>query len=858
MLSLPRTLSVRYLRRHWSRALLVTLSIALGVAALVATRSLNQVMTAAARTAVTPLAAGADLLVTNGDQGVPRDLIKELRAGGVPGLRRVRPLVLDRVALPDLDNRPALLVGLDLDPAGAADTNPFGLEVETDPWALLRSVFKPGAYVGGQLAADAPAGLTEFQVRAAGRTRTLLRLGTVRAHGAAAALGGNVLYVPSTAVAARLVGRPDLVTRIDLTLEPGADRDRAGAAVRQVVGDRAEVRTPEAEREGVDDLMAGIKLAFTLGGLCALVVGLFLVYNALSVSVAERRHDIGILRSLGATRGQVAGLFTAEAALLGLLGSLLGVPCGWGLAYLSLGPFRLQQTFGDLFVPLETGSRPPLGPDTVLLALGAGVATALLAALLPALQAAGEEPADAVRRAPPGPRAVARLLHGASCGLVVAAGLAAMAFRTALPPRVGAYGGAILLLLGLLAATPLLAAAAARLLQPAARLVPGLAYRLAADSLARSPGRTGLVIGALAAGVALLVLNAGITASSEQAVLSWLDRLLTCDLVVSSVNPATSSQTQPMDESVGRQIEGLPEVRKAVPVRAQFVDYRDTKVLLVALDTAAFFDPVLHRHPVPGLELYPRLREPGTVLVSENFALQHHVGPGDRLALRGPHGPVEVAVIGTMLDYSWGRGTVIMDRQHYRRLFGDDLVDVYDVYLRPDAGRAPAAARETIARRWGAQEGLVVLTRDELRDEIRATIRRIYAVGYAQEMLVVLVAALGVVMALSISVLQQRRQLGLLRAVGASRFQVVRAVLAEAALLGLVGTVIGLLFGIPLEWYALRVVLLDEVGFTFPVCVPWAATGAVVALTLLMATLAGLLPALRAVRLRIADAIAYE
>src|SRR5262249_27025356 len=156
---------------------------------------------------------------------------------------------------------------------------------------------------------------------------------------------------------------------IDLILEPGADRDRAQAAVEKVVGDRAEVRTPEAEREGVDDLMAGIKMAFTLGGLCALVVGLFLVYNALSVSVAERRHDIGILRSLGATRGQVAGLFTTEAALLGLLGSLLGVPAGWGMAWLALGPFRLQQTMGDLFVPLETGSRPPLGPDTVLLAL---------------------------------------------------------------------------------------------------------------------------------------------------------------------------------------------------------------------------------------------------------------------------------------------------------------------------------------------------------------------------------------------------------------------------------------------------------------------------------------------------------
>jgi putative ABC transport system permease protein len=291
------------------------------------------------------------------------------------------------------------------------------------------------------------------------------------------------------------------------------------------------------------------------------------------------------------------------------------------------------------------------------------------------------------------------------------------------------------------------------------------------------------------------------------------------------------------------------------------------------------------------LSFFSCLPPPGTALVSENFARQHHVRAGDRISLRGPHGPVEVEVLGTVLDYSCVRGTVVMDRQNYRRLFNDDLVDVFDVYLRPGSEQArakvaaalgaapqapfpagvpwpllgqspadqdPAAVRETINRRWGAQEALIVLTRDDLRQKIREMIRKIYSVGYAQEMVVVLVAALGVVTALSISVLQQRRQLGLLRAVGASRSQVLRTVLAEAALMGLVGSAIGLLFGIPLEWYALQVVLLDEAGFTFPVCVPWLETGVVIGLTLLMATLAGLLPALRAVRLRIADAIAYE
>jgi putative ABC transport system permease protein len=120
------------------------------------------------------------------------------------------------------------------------------------------------------------------------------------------------------------------------------------------------------------------------------------------------------------------------------------------------------------------------------------------------------------------------------------------------------------------------------------------------------------------------------------------------------------------------------------------------------------------------------------------------------------------------------------------------------------------------------------------------------------------VAGLGVVMALLISVLQRRRELGLLRAVGASPLQVLRTVLAEAVLMGIVGALIGLLVGIPMEWYAVRVLLLEEAGFALPLKVPWLEAGVLTAMALAIATLAGLGPAVQAVRLRIADAIAYE
>jgi putative ABC transport system permease protein len=832
--------------------------LALGVATLVATRSLSQSMTMAAREALTPLAgAVGDLLVTNGELGVPRELIAALRDNPVPGVQAVRPLVLHRVVLPDLGNRPALLVGVEIDSpeSAAAADNPWGVEYQmtTRPLALPRGF---PAFVGAALAADLPGGIVEFKVRCNGQVKSLSGFGTVRVRDAAspaAVLGGNILFL-RLADAAKVLGRPDLVTRIELALDPKADREQVRRLTQERIGSQAEVETPQSNESSVKDVMAGVELGVLIGGACALLVGMFLVYNALSVTVAERRHDIGILRSLGATRGQIAGLFTLEACFLGLAGSALGVPLGWAMAFLAGGP--IQRIVGDMLVPVEATSLPPLGLDLILLALGAGTATALLAALVPARQAASEEPADAVRRAPRRLGWIFPVVHVAVSVLIEVTGFGLFFCRAFLPARVGTFGAPVVMLLGMLVATPLIAAVVARLIQPLGRFFLGVPERLAADNLARSPGRTGLVIAALAAGVALMVQTSGVMRSSEDTILDWIDQALAADLFVSANAPVTASQSLTMSEDIGKLLESLPQVRKAVPVRFQRVAYRDKMVALVALDAAKMGDPERLQRPTPGMELFPRLCAPATALISENFAVLHHVQVGDHIALRGPRRPVELTVIGTLVDYSWNRGTVFIDRSQYVGEFDDAGVDVFDVFLQP--GQSPEEVKTAIDLRWGAPESLVVLTRDALRTESRRMIRNLLVIGYAQEVVVGIVAGLGVVTALLISVLQRRRELGLLRAVGASRMQVLRSVLAEATLMGAIGAAIGLVFGIPLEWYIVRVLLLNEAGFLLPMSIPWLEAGAVVALALLIATLAGIGPALHAVRLRIADAVAYE
>src|SRR5205823_5564802 len=160
--------------------------------------------------------------------------------------------------------------------------------------------------------------------------------------------------------------------------------------------------------------------------------------------------------------------------------------------------------------------------------------------------------------------------------------------------------------------------------------------------------------------------------------------------------------------------------------------------------------------------------------------------------------------------------------------------DELHVYLKEES--VPTDATRIIMTRLSAPFGLHALTRGELQERIDDIIERLYGIAYAQQIVVMLVATLGVIMSLVISVLHRRREMGLLRAIGASRRQVIAGVLAEACLMGFVGTVIGLLVGVPFQWYILNVVILEESGYLFPVYVPWVGGLVIAAAALITAT----------------------
>ncbi|HLW64479.1 MAG TPA: FtsX-like permease family protein, partial [Gemmataceae bacterium] len=506
----------------------------------------------------------------------------------------------------------------------------------------------------------------------------------------------------------------------------------------------------------------------------------------------------------------------------------------------------MQQIVSETFLPL-TSMKPALSWSVWSSGIAAGLMTALTAAALPAARAAGVSPKEAFRRL--GPTASALGLRKSLLPAALFA-LSGIAIFFGLPRWHGRnWTSVLMILLSALCFAPWLSIVLARALKVAFRPFLGLTGRLALDGLIRRPKRHSLAVVTLAGGLALLLQTSALIRSNEEAAADWLDRSVVGDLFVTSGSPLSASgENLPMSEDIGEQCRRLLPGSYVVAFRFRYLDWAQNnqadRILLVLLDAAAYRTTIddCYRQ-LPDRELYRQLSEqPDGVLVSRNFAALHGFKPGDKLFLPARTGKLPLRILGTVADYSCARGTILIDRNRYGAAFDQGLVDVFSVTV--PTGSGIEQARDTL-RHSAALEagGLFILTHEELRSHALGMIRRLYGVAAAQLGVIMLVSILGVATTMLVSVLQQRGEISTLRSLGATRGQIIKFVLAEALCVGLLGSLIGVMLGLPLAWVTVKIALLAETGFVFPFAIPWSDVAMIALLALAGSVSAGLWPA---------------
>jgi putative ABC transport system permease protein len=827
-----RRLIVRPLRRDLARTALTLLSIALGVAVVIAIDLAGDAATGSFQSSMTTLVGKVDYEITaNG--GIDEQYFAKLTA--LPINARFSPVVEQPVVIPGHGS--TILYGIDVianAPAGSgavADADPATAAVVSDDLAARLNI--------------AAGGTIELR----GRERTIpFKIQSVAAGQNSSWIGVDI------AAAQRLLGMYGKLDRIEVVLGPSENAEAASRQIRAAVPASWDIATPGARSDENRRMLAAFRWNLRILSYISLLVGAFLIYNTISVSVVRRRTEIGILRALGVSARGVLLVFLGEAAMLGLVGSILGIAMGRALAAALIG--MISDTVNALFTTSAPGPLT-LSPASVAAGLLAGVFVSVLSALIPAREAAQVPPAEAMRRAATEHHT---RIH-ASRDLVIAAGCIAIAVILC---QFGPIGGRPV---AGYAAT-LFAVAAAALCAPA--FVAGLIFTLrgllkrilgaegliAGRSLVSSLSRTSVVVTALATAIAMMIAVGVMVGSFRETVEVWLDNQLQADIYMRAQGPTTAGIYPAIAPAVPEIVAHAPGVAYIDILHALEIRYEGQRATLGGGGT----DVLRHHRAFRFLSgdadaILASLPGHDRAVVTEPFADKHHVRSGDVLQLALGKSTVALTVAGIYYDYSSDRGFILMDRGTLLKYLPEQPITDIAVYLAP--GASPTNVRRDLEGRL-ADFPLMIAPNEILRRGAVEVFDRTFAVTYALEAVAILVAMLGAANSLLALVLDRRREIGLIRCLGAATGQVRRMILTEAGLLGLLAGLLGLALGMALSLVLIYVINKQSFGWTIQFHPPLALLGSALLLVWAFTVLAGVYPARFAARLQPAEVIHEE
>jgi putative ABC transport system permease protein len=843
---LLRLISWPYARRHLLRTLLTAAGIVLGVAVFVGMHTANQSVLAAFHQTIDRIAGQTQLQVSAGEPGFDEGVLE--KAQGVPAVRAAAPVIESSVATGGAN---LLILGVDM--LGDRSLRTYDLEGDDsidDPLIFLAQ--PDSLIVTKSFASDHNLTMnSRIPMRTMDGERIFTVRGIMKPGGLASAFGGN-LAIMDIYAAQKVFGRGRRFDRIDIALQDGVTLDAGIAKLRAALGPGFQIEPPGSRGEQFEATSRIYTLASNITSVFALFIGMFIIYNTFAIAVTQRRSEIGILRALGATRRQIRTLFLTESAITGLAGTLVGVAFGIAMARAMAGYIGglLEQVYGVA----QNAEQIDVEPWLIAAAIAMGIVTSLIAAVIPARAAAFVDPVKALQKG-----RYQSLSEGENRTrrrwALVCAGISAIALVLN-RFTVVFYAGYLLAVMAAVLLAPAMALWLAQVLRPVlARLRP-VEGTLAADSLIQGPRRTSGTVAALMLSLALVISLGGLARSSYNSISDWMKIALNPDLFVTTAENVTA-RSFVFPASLGdelRRVEGVAEVQLVRSVR---VLVKNVPVMLVAVDV----DQVAKRAKLPAMagdstDMYRLAGEGKGAIASENFARLHGAKMGEVLEIPAPEGVLRLPIVGIVRDFSDQQGSLLISRQVFMRSWNDDSVNLFRIYLRPDAREADV--RKRILDQFGSRQRLFVLTNADLRNYVIRVTDQWFGLTYVQIAVAVLVAVLGIVNALTVSITDRRRELGVLRAVGGLRRQIRHTVWMEASSIGLIGLMLGLALGAVQLYYSIEIARRDLIGIDIGYAYPFGTALILAPVILAAAFLAALGPAESAVRGSLVEALEYE
>ncbi|MHB0976142.1 MAG: ABC transporter permease [Candidatus Aquicultorales bacterium] len=840
------TLAFRYLAGRKLRTVLTTLAVVFGVMVIFGLNGMLPTFEKAFRNNMMAGVDKVDLTITSETRGTfDAGLVKKVRetdgvdnATGSLGRNIILPQdqslktkdgrLINSVNLKGLDPETAGKVrSLDISSGRAFERRDGDVVIISETLAE-----DTGLKIGDELSIPSASGLTDFTVVGISSGKPVA--------------GVEEISVPLGA-AQKLFDQANKINTIEALFIPGSDREAVGSGVLKNLGGGFKVGGNEVgtEWEGAMDMGAFI---LNMIGALALAMGGFIILNTFRTVVAERRRDIGMLRAVGASRGTIRGLFLTESIVQGVIGTGIGMIAGY---LMMMGMLAVMRPIFDDMLHIPMGN-PTFAPSAFVLAVVMGVGVTIAGGLYPAITASRVTPLEALR-----PAVGQADWRSMSKRLIIGGVFIGFALLGLVSGEAGlASLGALIFLVGLIVMAPALVRPIAVVFGKVLSLVFAREGHLAEGNLARQPGRAAITASSMMIGLAILVAVAGLVSSMENGVTSFVDKSMGADYLVIPQSVVLGSGNVGAGPELVRGMENVDGIEGVTTLRMSKSVMKGSDIQVIGIDAESY-------PGIAGLEFvagdpskaYEAVGKERAVIVNGVFAAQNDLKVGEDLELKTPEGPRSYKVAGVGSDYlNLKVATGYISQANLER----DFHETSDVLLMANQieGANSGAVERGLDKVVKGYPAFTLFSSGEFKEEIMTTLRSVMKVYYGLVFVMAVPSLIALVNTLAINVIERTREIGMLRAVGATRRQIRKIILGESLLLAATGTGFGILAGLWMGYVLIG--SLAFVGFKVPYYFPYTGILLTIAVGLIFGVLGALIPARQAARLDIVTALHYE
>lgn len=835
--------SGRYLLHHpWMFGLSI-LGVALGVAVITAIDIANVSAEKAFELSARRVTGSATHQITGTAGGLDEEVYRKLRVEY--GVRPAAPVVQGYA---EMERRGRTLQILGIDPLADAPFRPYaGSGGDLDLSAFMAQgaaalLAEPTARELSVVPGDS------LQLSVNGRIKSVAVVGLIHpADEYSSRVLENLLLV-DIATAQHLLEMNGELSRIDLIIPEGEEGARQLEYIEGLLPSDAQLVRSSARTETVQQMTRAFELNLSALSMLALIVGMFLIYNTMTFSVVQRRSLLGRLRALGVTRKELFTTVLGEAALIGLIGTVLGLLLGWVLATFLVR--LVTRTINDLYYVVSVRELTVSLP-TLAKGIGMGIGATVLTAAVPAYEAASARITEVLQRSREESSTRAYLPWLTVAGVLLGCAAAAL---TAVSGQnlVVSYIALFLVLAGFALITPVLVIGWARLVRPLMEIVFGVVGRMSARALVTTLSRTSVAVAALTVAVAATVGVGVMVDSFRSTVVVWLDNTLQADIYVQPSSAAGRRGEAVLDAELVDLFQDVPGVVDAHTIRRLEITSEFGTANLAAVDHSEHTRRTIRFKERTSDAIWTALGEERVVLVSEPFSYRHDLRTGDTLRLRTRGGNEPFRIGGVYYDYGSGQGTVLMSRQIFEQYYEDPGAAGLALYTAPDV---PV---EDVVRRLRAVERdqeVAIQSNRALREASMNVFDRTFTITTVLRLLAIIVAFIGVLTALMALQLERIREVGVLRANGMTPGQVGRYVSLQTGLMGLVSGLLAVPLGLLLAVVLVFVINKRSFGWSLQFTASPEILLQAVLLAVAAAILAGVYPAWKMATAKVAEAL---